>query len=136
MLAEALTVMNNLWTSTEPISFAGKYYKLDNAVILTKPKDKVPVYFSGIGPKASKMAGFYGDHLVTLATDPQLVKNVVFPNFEAGAKEAGKDPKKMERTVMLTYMYDPDRSVDPNTTFSSAEDAKIEVAEEVQVLVA
>jgi G6PDH family F420-dependent oxidoreductase len=136
MLAEALTVMNNLWTSTEPISFAGKYYKLDNAVILTKPKDKVPVYFSGIGPRASKMAGFYGDHLVTLATDPQLVKNVVFPNFEAGAKEAGKDPKKMERTVMLTYMYDPDRLVDPNTTFSSAEDAKIEVAEEVQVLVA
>ena len=51
------------------------------------------------------MAGFYGDHLVTLATDPQLVKNVVFPNFEAGAKEAGKDPKKMERPVMLTYMY-------------------------------
>ena len=82
------------------------------------------------------MAGFYGDHLVTLATDPQLVKNVVFPNFEAGAKEAGKDPKKMERTVMLTYMYDPDGSVDPNTTFSSAEDAKIEVAEEVRVLVA
>ena len=33
---------------------------------------------------------------------------------------------------MLTYMYDPDGSVDPNSTFSLAEDAKIEVAEEVQ----
>ena len=58
MLAEALTVMNNLWTSTEPISFAGKYYKLDNAVILTKPKDKVPVYFSESGLKRRKWLVF------------------------------------------------------------------------------
>ena len=58
MLAEALTVMNNLWTSTEPISFAGKYYKLDNAVILTKPKDKVPVYSAESGLKRRKWLVF------------------------------------------------------------------------------
>ena len=135
MLAEALAVMNSLWTSTEPISCTGTYYKLDNAEILTRPEHRIPVYFSAIGPRASKMAGFLGDHLITLATDPQLVKNVVFPNFEAGAKEAGKDPKKMERAVLVTYMYDPDSFVDPKIFGLLPEDYKIEVAREAEVLV-
>ena len=38
MLEEALTVMNRLWTSDEPISHASKYYTLNDAVLLTKPE--------------------------------------------------------------------------------------------------
>jgi G6PDH family F420-dependent oxidoreductase len=83
MLAEAVTVMKKLWTSAEPIRFAGTYYTLHNAAVLTKPENRIPMYFSGIGPQAAKMAGLLGDHLITLVTDPELVKNVVFSNFEA-----------------------------------------------------
>ncbi len=112
MLVEAVAVMDTLWMSDEPVSFIGKYYRLDGAEVVTKPTDKIPLYFSGIGPQASKMAGFYGDHLITMVTDPQKIHNVVFPNFEAGAREAGKDPKQMERAAFLMYLYDPDHIVD------------------------
>ena len=37
-----------------------------------------------------------------------MLKNVTIPQFEAGAKEAGKDPKKMERAMLIWYSVDPD----------------------------
>ena len=113
MLEEALTVMNRLWTSAEPVSFAGEYYTLNNAVVLTKPEEKIPVYFSAIGPRAAKTAGRLGDHLITVVTDAHYVKDVLMPNFEAGAREAGKDPKTMERAVNVNYTYDPDQVIHP-----------------------
>jgi alkanesulfonate monooxygenase SsuD/methylene tetrahydromethanopterin reductase-like flavin-dependent oxidoreductase (luciferase family) len=133
MLVEALAVMNKLWTSTNPISFEGKYYMLCNAEVATKPESKIPVYFSAMGPKASKMAGLYGDHLITMATDPELVHDVVFPNFEAGVREAGKDPRHTERAVLLMYMHDPDRLLDPKMFEVVPEDIKMEAISEVLI---
>ncbi len=111
MLDEAITIMNQLWTSTEPVSFAGKHYTLNNAMVLTRPEEKVPVYVSAIGPKSARMAGRLGDHLMTLANVPQYVKEVLIPNFEAGAREAGKDPNAMERAVQIGYTYDPEQVI-------------------------
>jgi hypothetical protein len=76
------------------------------------------------------MAGLFGDHLITLATDPYLVKNVIFRNFEASAREVGKDPKAMERAVDVMYVYDPDHLIDPAAMRVSPNEAKIEVAGE------
>jgi alkanesulfonate monooxygenase SsuD/methylene tetrahydromethanopterin reductase-like flavin-dependent oxidoreductase (luciferase family) len=113
MLEEALTVMNRLWTSAKPISFAGKYYTLNNAVLLTRPEKKVPVYVSAIGPRAANLAGRLGDHLISLANNPQYVKEELWPAFEAGAWESGKDPKTMQRVGHFSYFYDPDHVVKP-----------------------
>jgi len=115
MLEEAVTIMNRLWSSDEPVSFAGKYYTLNNAMVLTKPEEKVPVYFSAIGPRAAKMAGRLGDHLFSLANNPQYVKEELLPTFEASAREAGKDPEAMERGVNIDYIYDPDYAIDPES---------------------
>jgi G6PDH family F420-dependent oxidoreductase len=111
MLEEALTVMNQLWTSAEPLSRAGKYYTLKNAVLLTKPKEKVPVYVSAIGPRAADLAGRLGDHLITLANNPQYIKGELFPALEAGARASGRDPSAMERVGHFSYVYDPDQVV-------------------------
>ena len=111
MLEEALTVMNRLWTSATPISFAGKYYTLNNAVLLTKPKEKVPVYVSAIGPRAADLAGRLGDHLITLANNPQYIRDELFPALEAGARKSGRDPNTMERVGHFGYVYDPDQEV-------------------------
>ncbi len=96
MTVEAVQVMRKLWESDEPVTFKGKYFVLDKAFLYTKPEDKtVPLYFSGMGPKGAKLAGIYGDHLMTVAADPATLKNVTIPKFEEGAREAGKDPSKM-----------------------------------------
>jgi len=111
MLEEALTVMNRLWTSDTPISFTGKFYTLKDAVLLTKPREKVPLYVSAIGPRAADLAGRLGDHLITLANNPQYVRDELFPALEAGARASGRDPSKMERVGHFAYIYDPDQVV-------------------------
>ena len=111
MLEEALVVMNRLWTSAEPISFAGTYYTLNDAVLLTRPEEKVPVYVSAIGPRAANLAGRLGDHLITLANNPQYVAEELLPAFEAGARESGRDPAAMERVGHFSYIYDPEQVV-------------------------
>jgi G6PDH family F420-dependent oxidoreductase len=113
MLEEALTVMNRLWTSDRPISQTGKFYPLRDAVLLTRPKEKVPVYVSAIGPRAADLAGRLGDHLITLANNPQYVREELLPAFEAGARAAGKDPGTMERVGHFSYLYDPDQVIKP-----------------------
>jgi secondary-alcohol dehydrogenase (coenzyme-F420) len=90
------------------VTFKGKYYTLDRAFMYTKPDQKVPIYFSGIGPKGARLAGIHGDHLMTAGMPPELLKSMTIPSFEAGAREAGKDPKKMERAMLIWYSVDPD----------------------------
>ena len=107
MLEEALVVMNLLWTSDEPVRFAGKYYTLNDAILLTKPEEKVPVYVSAIGPRAANLAGRLGDHLITIANHPQYVAEELLPALEAGAREAGKDPAAMERVGHFSVRLRP-----------------------------
>ena len=111
MLEEALTVMNRLWTSDTPISSAGKYYTIKDAVLLTRPKEKVPVYVSAIGPRAADLAGRLGDHLITLANNPVYVREELLPALEDGARSSGRDPKAMERVGHFAYVYDPEQVV-------------------------
>jgi secondary-alcohol dehydrogenase (coenzyme-F420) len=108
MTIEAVEVMEKLWRSKDPVSFKGKYFMLDKAFLYTKPSDVVPLYISGMGPKGAYMAGKYGDHLMTVAADPELLKNSTIPNFEKGARDAGKDPKKMEKAMLIWYSIDED----------------------------
>jgi G6PDH family F420-dependent oxidoreductase len=114
MLEEALTVMNRLWTSAKPISFAGKYYTLNNAVLRTKPEKKVPVYVSAIGPRAANLAGRLGDHMISIANNPQYVMEELLPAFKVSARESGKDPDTMERVGHFCYVYDPDQVLRPD----------------------
>lgn len=111
MLEEALTVMTRLWTSDSPVSLAGKYYTLKNAILLTRPQEKIPVYVSAIGPRAADLAGRLGDHLISLANNPLYVKDDLFPALEAGARASGRDPGTMERVGHFSYVYDPDQVV-------------------------
>ena len=120
MLEEALTVMNRLWTSAKPISFTGKYYTLNNAVLLTKPEDKVPVYVSAVGPLAANLAGRLGDHLISMANNPQYIREELWPALEAGAREAGRDPNAMERVGHFVYVYDPDQVIHPEDLHQDA----------------
>ena len=115
MLEEALVVMNLLWTSDKPVRFAGKFYTLNDAILLTRPEEKVPVYVSAIGPRAANLAGRLGDHLITIANHPQYVAEELLPALEAGAREAGRDPATMERVGHFAYVYDPEQVVRPES---------------------
>ena len=100
-LAEATELIRKLWTSDDFFDFHGKYFKMDQVFLYTKPKGQIPIFFSGMGPKAARYAGEFGDSLVTTGNSPEKCRDVIFPAFEAGARAAGKDPSKMDKMVLF-----------------------------------
>ncbi len=83
---------------------SGKYYNV-NAKLYDPPAKTIPLLMAGNGPKAMKRVGQYADGLIT---DPKTWKQHK-AQFEAGAKEAGKDPKQMP-VFVETYVVVGDKA--------------------------
>lgn len=88
-LIEAAQVIRELWKG-QAVNHQGKYFKVV-AKLYDTPQTPVPILMAGNGPKAMRRAGKYADGLVT---DPKTWKEHK-SEFEAGAKEAGKNIKDM-----------------------------------------
>jgi len=104
-LVEGLALMRKLWTSNSYFDFDGKFFKMKQVYLYTKPKSDLSVYFSAIGEKAAYCAGKYADHLVTLSLHNQLdrCRDIIFPSFDRGARDAGKNTETMEKVVSLFF---------------------------------
>lgn len=104
-LVEAAELMRTIWTNEDFFLPNGTHFKSEAEFFLyTKPKKTIPIYFAAQGKKAAAFAAIYGDHLVTI-NPPQTCKNIIFPAFEQAAKEAGKDPSKMDKMVELQLYF-------------------------------
>jgi G6PDH family F420-dependent oxidoreductase len=72
MLEEAIELMRKLW-SGEAITHSGEYYTTHHARIYTLPEKPPPVYVSGFGPKATRLAARIGDGYVSTRPSADLV---------------------------------------------------------------
>src|SRR5215211_2999229 len=73
MLEEAVELIRELHGGEE-VSFDGEFYAVHNARIYTRPEQPVPIYVSGLGPKAAAVAGRIGDGLICTKPDESLVQ--------------------------------------------------------------
>ena len=101
-VVEGVELIRRMWTSPDYFTFEGRFFKLRDIYLYTRPRTSIPIYFSAMGPKAAMYAGRFGDHLVTIAS-PDRCRDVIFPKFEEGARMAGKEPNRMEKTVYFCY---------------------------------
>ena len=88
-LIEAITVIRALWTG-QRVAHQGKYYTVDGK-LYDPPPQPIPLLTAANGRKSMRLAGQYGDGLVT---DPLTWKKFK-SEWEAGARDAGKDPAEM-----------------------------------------
>jgi F420-dependent hydroxymycolic acid dehydrogenase len=88
-LIEAISVIRQLWTGQD-VAFKGKYYNV-NAKLYDPPARPIPLLTAANGKKSMRLAGQYGDGLVS---DP-LTWMQHKSEWEAGARAAGKDPAAM-----------------------------------------
>lgn len=89
---EAIEVIRQLWTG-EWVTYEGRYYQVRQARLYDVPAETIPLYMAAEGPKSMEKAGRYGDGLISdsqRASQPEMRQA-----FEAGARTAGKDPKRM-----------------------------------------
>ena len=88
-LIEAMGLIRQLWTG-QPVSHKGQYYTVE-AKLYHPPAQPIPVLAAANGRKSMRLAGQYGDGLIT---DPLTWKQHK-AEWESGARDAGKNPSEM-----------------------------------------
>jgi coenzyme F420-dependent glucose-6-phosphate dehydrogenase len=106
-MIEAIELIRALWTG-EKITHHGKHYQTRQAKLYTLPASPIPIYVSALAPASARVAGRYGDALITVGgKEPELYQQII-ESFEAGAREAGKDPARMPRMIELAAAFTKD----------------------------
>jgi TAT-translocated FGD2 family F420-dependent dehydrogenase len=88
-LIEAMDIIRALW-SGDAVSHKGKYYSVE-AKLYDPPKHPIPLLTAANGRKSMRLAGQYGDGLIT---DP-LTWRQHKAEWQEGAHTAGKNPDAM-----------------------------------------
>ncbi|MBV8091480.1 MAG: LLM class flavin-dependent oxidoreductase [Alphaproteobacteria bacterium] len=88
-LIEAIDIIRALW-SGQHVDHHGKYYTVD-AKLYDSPSQPIPLMTAANGKKSMRLAGQHGDGLITDPLTWQKFKS----EWEAGARDAGKDPADM-----------------------------------------
>jgi coenzyme F420-dependent glucose-6-phosphate dehydrogenase len=106
-LVEGLALIRELLAKDEFIDFDGKYFPMKKMRLYTRPKTKIPVYFSAIGEKSAYLSGRHADHLITLARIAGIdgLEKKVLPAFAKGQRDAGKDPEKAKKVATINYSF-------------------------------
>ena len=103
-LEEAIQIMKTLWTQ-DWVTFKGRYYHLKRANLYTKPERPIPLYVAASGPTIARLAGKYGDGFLTLPFPESHYREVLFPALEDGAKEADRDPSRIDKATEVYVSY-------------------------------
>jgi coenzyme F420-dependent glucose-6-phosphate dehydrogenase len=103
-LEEAIRVMKLLWTQ-DWVTFKGRYYHLKRANLYTKPETPIPLYVAASGAKVARLAGKYGEGFLTLPFPESHYRDVLFPALQDGAKEAGRDPSRIDKAIEVYVSY-------------------------------
>ena len=88
-LVEAIGIIRALWNG-EQVAHRGKYYNVE-AKLYDPPPQPIPLLTAANGRKSMRLAGQYGDGLIT---DPRTWKQYK-SEWEGGARDAGKNPADM-----------------------------------------
>ena len=73
---EFLHVVRQLWTSEEPVSFAGDHIRIEGAALNNRPDPLPPVFFGGSSGPAGPIAAKYSDVYLTWGSRrPRLARN-------------------------------------------------------------
>lgn len=106
-LEEAIHIILSLWRE-DWVNFRGRYYKLENANLYTKPSLPIPIYVAACGPKAAFVAGKYADGMINLPMSTHMYIDKLFPAMRRGAAQSGRDPESLEKIIELEVSYDED----------------------------
>jgi len=108
-LRESIQLMRRLWRD-ERVSFAGEYYKTQNATIYDRPASGIPLYVAAGGPQMAKYVGRVADGFIcTSGKGEALYKQQLLPALEEGARAAGRDPSSIDRLIEVKVSFDTDR---------------------------
>lgn len=113
VIREFVEALRLLWKG-EPVQLTGRRFKLNNARMMFKPPQPIPIYFSPMKEQMLRVSGKIADGVVLSAgLSPGFVrKSLDFA--ESGAVEVGRDPKTLRAAGYISFMAsaDPQKAID------------------------
>ncbi|MFV0252896.1 MAG: TIGR03557 family F420-dependent LLM class oxidoreductase [Beutenbergiaceae bacterium] len=100
---EAIDIIKKLFTGSlagKDVKHAGEFYKLESTRLWTMPEQPPQILVATAGPITAKRAGRHADGLITVGAPLEKISGL-FDRFDAGAREAGKDPASMPKVLQL-----------------------------------
>lgn len=108
-LRESIDLIRRLWRE-ERLTYEGTYYQTEKATIYDRPQQEVPIYIAGAGPMIAKYAGRIAEGFIcTSGKAPELYRETLLPNVDAGLAEAGRAPESIDRMIEMKVSFDTDR---------------------------
>jgi alkanesulfonate monooxygenase SsuD/methylene tetrahydromethanopterin reductase-like flavin-dependent oxidoreductase (luciferase family) len=109
-LAEACTVIQRLWTETEPFDFDGTYVQLTGAFCNPKPAQRPypPILIGGRSASVLRVAAEHADlwNIPGGDIDDAIGRSALLDRYCA---EIGRDPASITRSIHLPVSYDQPR---------------------------
>ena len=117
-MEEALEIIHGLWSGSR-VSFDGKHFSTDRALLHTLPERRPPIYVSAFGPKAAAVAGRLGDGLWTLA-DPESAPDVI-DAYRSACDDAGREPGEIVIQQQFSWARDDDSALEGARVWKGAQ---------------
>ncbi|SPT64302.1 TIGR03557 family F420-dependent LLM class oxidoreductase [Actinomadura madurae] len=111
MLEEAVALMRRLFTG-ELVTHRGAHYRLDTARLYTRPDEPPPIFMSGFGDRAARLAGRIADGFICMMPDTALVAEYRHGGGEGRPVQGGlkvcwaPDPAEARRTARRLWASD------------------------------
>lgn len=96
----------------ERVEYEGEIYQTGKRFQLSwKPHHPIfPIYMAGLGPQMTKLVGKIADGVFINMATPAKVREIA-DRVRAGAKEAGRDPSKIEIIAKSRVSLNPDKKI-------------------------
>jgi coenzyme F420-dependent glucose-6-phosphate dehydrogenase len=100
---EAVEIISKLFTASlggRDVKHSGQFFKLESTRLWTMPPVAPEILVATSGPVTAKRAGRHADGLITVGGPPDKISTLI-NRFNAGARDAGKDPSTMPKVLQL-----------------------------------
>ncbi|HUX98738.1 MAG TPA: LLM class flavin-dependent oxidoreductase [Candidatus Deferrimicrobium sp.] len=73
-MKETIELMKLFWTKGKRVTYKGKFFQTEKAVLLPKPLSEIPVWVAGNGPLSRKVTGEVADGWMPIGTSLEVYK--------------------------------------------------------------
>jgi coenzyme F420-dependent glucose-6-phosphate dehydrogenase len=117
-MEEGLEIISRLFDG-ERLSYDGRHFETDEAILHTRPNRRPPIYVSAFGPKAAGVAAHWGDGLWTLG-DPESAPDVIGA-YRSACEDAGKEPGEIVLQAQFSWAEDDDAALEGARVWKGAQ---------------
>jgi alkanesulfonate monooxygenase SsuD/methylene tetrahydromethanopterin reductase-like flavin-dependent oxidoreductase (luciferase family) len=104
---EAMELIRRCWEEDGYFRHEGTYFS-SFFTLYTKPSPPIPLTCAANGSVLARHAGRLADGICSVGVTPADLRDRILPAFESGARDAGRDPSRLERMVWVPTSYHPD----------------------------